>query len=95
LQQVGILGVGVGMSMERVSIRAALLVAVSGGMIAGMALPGWALDLAQDSSHIPRIGDRDRPATTVKQWRAQIDAATTQVTGITLNRRDDELEIVL
>jgi iron complex outermembrane recepter protein len=82
------------MSMERVSIQAALLVAVSGGVIAG-ALPGWASDRSQDTSNIPRISDRDRPATTLKEWRAQIDAATTQVTGITLNRTDTELEIVL
>ena len=83
------------MSRERVSIQAALLIAVSGGMIAGMALPGWASDLSQSSSNSRGLNDPNRPATTVKQWRAQVDAATTQVTGITLNRRDDELEIVL
>jgi iron complex outermembrane receptor protein len=83
------------MSIERVSIQTALLVAVSGGLILGMVRPGWASDLAQDTSNIPRIGDLNRPATTVQEWMAQIDAATTQVTDITLNRRDAELEIVL
>lgn len=38
---------------------------------------------------------RDRPATTVKEWMAQIEAATVQVVGVTLNRTDTGLEIVL
>ncbi|WP_202924966.1 TonB-dependent siderophore receptor [Myxacorys almedinensis] len=38
---------------------------------------------------------RPRPATTVKEWVAQIEAATVQITGVTLNRTDTGLEIVL
>ncbi|NDJ17904.1 TonB-dependent siderophore receptor [Myxacorys almedinensis A] len=38
---------------------------------------------------------RDRPATTIKEWTAQIEAATVQVTGVTLNRLDSGLEITL
>ncbi|NJK28641.1 MAG: TonB-dependent receptor plug domain-containing protein [Acaryochloris sp. SU_5_25] len=36
-----------------------------------------------------------RPATTVKEWRAQVEAATVQVTGVSLNRTDTGLEILL
>lgn len=36
-----------------------------------------------------------RPATTVKDWIAQTEAATVQVTGVKLNRTESELEIVL
>lgn len=39
--------------------------------------------------------DRDRPATTVKEWFAQIEAATVQVTGVKLNRTDTGLDITL
>lgn len=37
----------------------------------------------------------DRPAKTVKEWIAQMEAATVQVTGVSLNRTDTGLEIVL
>jgi iron complex outermembrane receptor protein len=38
---------------------------------------------------------QNRPATTVKEWIAQIEAATVQVTGVTLNRTEVGLDIVL
>jgi iron complex outermembrane receptor protein len=43
---------------------------------------------------ISRLSDRVRPATTVKEWMAQIEAATVQITGVNLNRTDTGLEIV-
>ncbi|NDJ19283.1 AMIN domain-containing protein [Myxacorys almedinensis] len=39
--------------------------------------------------------DRSRPATTVKEWMAQVEAATVQITNVQLNRTDTGLEIVL
>jgi len=44
---------------------------------------------------IPRISDRAQPATTVKDWLAQIEAATVQVTAVKLERTDTGLDIVL
>jgi len=44
---------------------------------------------------ISQLRDRDRPATTVKEWVAQIEASTSQVTEVTLNRTETGLEIVL
>jgi iron complex outermembrane recepter protein len=46
-------------------------------------------------SPIPRIDDRPQPATTVKDWIAQIEAATVQVTGVKLERTESGLEIIL
>jgi iron complex outermembrane receptor protein len=37
----------------------------------------------------PRLRDRDRPATTVKDWIAQMEAATVQVTNIKLEVRSE------
>ena len=42
---------------------------------------------------IPRL--RDRPATTVKQWLAQMEAAQVQVTNIKLDRTETGLDITL
>lgn len=52
------------------------------------------------SSHPPihpifRVRDLKRPATTVKDWLAQVEATTVQVTGVKLERTDAELEITL
>lgn len=37
----------------------------------------------------------DRPATTVKEWLAQVEAATTQVTGVRLEPNETGLDIIL
>jgi iron complex outermembrane receptor protein len=66
---------------------------------------------ARKSASAPRLKDRDRvgdnvpsgiaslkqnrPVKTVKEWLAQIDAATAQVIRVTLNSAPSELEIVL
>lgn len=47
------------------------------------------------TAKIPRLRDLPRPATTLKDWRAQIEAATVQVTGIKLDRTDTGLDITL
>jgi iron complex outermembrane recepter protein len=39
--------------------------------------------------------DGDRPATTVKEWMAQIEASRVQVTGVSLNPTEAGLEIIL
>ncbi|NDJ19834.1 TonB-dependent siderophore receptor [Myxacorys almedinensis] len=41
------------------------------------------------------IKELQRPAKTLKEWRAQIEATTVQVTGVTLDRTDAGLDIVL
>ncbi len=54
-------------------------------------------------ANIPHVGDRNRPATTVKDWLAQIEATTVQVTSVKVEvrsepqgeRTDTELEIIL
>lgn len=45
-------------------------------------------------TNIPRLNQRSRSATTVKEWIAQIEAATVQVVGVTLDRTSTGLEIV-
>jgi iron complex outermembrane receptor protein len=44
---------------------------------------------------IPRVRDRKQPATTVKQWIAQMEAAQVQVTGVKLERTETGLDITL
>jgi iron complex outermembrane recepter protein len=44
---------------------------------------------------ITHIRNTNRPAITVKEWIAQIETVTMQVTGVSLNRTDTGLEIVL
>lgn len=44
---------------------------------------------------ISQVREFQRPAATLKEWRAQIDAATAQVTGVQLNPTAAGLEIVL
>ncbi|MGI0487249.1 TonB-dependent siderophore receptor [Pantanalinema rosaneae CENA516] len=46
-------------------------------------------------SAIPQIREFPRPATTLKEWQAQVEAARVQVTGVQLNSIDTGLEIVL
>lgn len=85
-----------------------LLVALAGSLVSGLAIPGEATDVKADgadrskssvSSVSPSaaklLNQRSRPATTVKEWMAQIEVATVQVTGVTLNRTEVGLEIVL
>jgi iron complex outermembrane recepter protein len=47
------------------------------------------------TTQISSIRDFNRPATTIKEWIAQVEAATTQVTGVSLNSTETGLEIVL
>jgi iron complex outermembrane recepter protein len=44
---------------------------------------------------ITRVGDRRQPATTVKEWLAQVEAATVQVTSVKLERTETGLDIIL
>ncbi|MBW4552777.1 MAG: TonB-dependent siderophore receptor [Aphanocapsa sp. GSE-SYN-MK-11-07L] len=72
--------------------------------------PGWAevqssltlpeqttvdAQVVDDQTEIPQIDDLPKSATTVQEWIAQVEAATVQVTGVTLNRTEAGLEIVL
>jgi iron complex outermembrane recepter protein len=49
----------------------------------------------QPITNIRHINDQTQPATTVKDWVAQIEAATVQVTGVKLERTETGLDIVL
>ncbi|MCL6433964.1 MAG: TonB-dependent siderophore receptor [Leptolyngbyaceae cyanobacterium HOT.MB2.61] len=68
-----------------------------------MAASAAAQELPSPGSPVLRVGDspvetlreRPKPATTVKAWVAQIEAATVQVTGVKLERSETGLDIVL
>jgi iron complex outermembrane recepter protein len=91
------------------SVRLGLMVVLSSNLVIGFMLPGWAegsergdkqesKQVSENPSTYPpisRIHDRDRPATTVKEWIAQVEAATVQVTGVSYNQTEFGLEIVL
>jgi iron complex outermembrane recepter protein len=47
------------------------------------------------AEEIRRVSDLSRPATTVKEWMAQVEAATVKVTNIRLNPTQTGLEILL
>jgi iron complex outermembrane recepter protein len=51
--------------------------------------------LKTQNSPISRLRDLKQPATTVKDWIVQIEAATVQVTGVKLERTETGLDIVL
>lgn len=55
----------------------------------GLALP------IEPSVSSSRLREFDRPARTVKEWLAQVEAATVQVTRVQLNRNETGLDIVL
>lgn len=50
---------------------------------------------AQEKTQIANLRDFDRPATSVKEWFAQIEAETVQVTGVSVNPGAGILEIIL
>jgi iron complex outermembrane receptor protein len=88
------------MSLARLSVRGFLAIAVSGSTccFAGTAgavlltLPGAS---QEKTAPVLTLRERDQPATTVKEWLAQIEAATVQVTGVKLERTEDGLDVVL
>jgi iron complex outermembrane receptor protein len=73
------------------------------GMVSGMAASAAAQEPLSPGSPVLPVGDspvetlreRPQPATTVKEWVAQIEAATVQVTGVKLERSETGLDIVL
>lgn len=99
------------MKLEAVSVRLVLLVAMSAAMsgvvlpgAAQVATDGKADESDRgrtsvmsvtESVAIHRLRDRPQPATTVKGWLAQIEAATVQVTNVKLERTETGLDIVL
>lgn len=82
-----------------------LMVALTGSLVNGLAVPGEAQVKEWKSEGVKplhpitsspfQLHNAKRPATTVKEWMAQIEAATVQITDVRLNRTDTELEIVL
>ncbi|NDJ17921.1 TonB-dependent siderophore receptor [Myxacorys almedinensis] len=69
------------------------LVILASSLVGGLALPGWAEIKALENGEVGR--DRTHPATTLKEWIAQIEAVTVQVNQVNLNRTERGLEIVL
>jgi iron complex outermembrane receptor protein len=65
------------------------------GMVSGMAASAAAQEPLSPGSPVLRVGDLPQPATTVKEWVAQIEAATVPVTGVKLERSATGLDIVL
>jgi iron complex outermembrane receptor protein len=73
------------------------------GMVSGMTASAAAQEPLSPGSPVLPVGDspvetlreRPQPATTVKEWVAQIEAAAVQVTGIKLERSATGLDIVL
>jgi iron complex outermembrane recepter protein len=55
----------------------------------GMVLPAAA------ETEAKRLDQVDRPATTVKEWMAQVEAKIVQVTGVRVDRTDQGLQIIL
>lgn len=74
------------MSVEWLSVQLMVGVVIAGGTISVATLPGEAQE---------KLLDRDQPATTVKEWMAQVEAATVQVTAVKLERTEAGLNIVL
>lgn len=71
---------------------------LAGTLVGGLALPGWAevKELGRgEAKDAARSRNANRPATTVKEWLAQVEAATVQVTGVTLSPTDTGLDITL
>ncbi|NJK51695.1 MAG: TonB-dependent siderophore receptor [Leptolyngbyaceae cyanobacterium SU_3_3] len=77
------------------SVRLGFLVMLVGGCVSGVALPGGAQSVETKSiDNLTRIRDR-RPATTVQEWMAQVEAAQVQVTNVKLEPTATGLDIVL
>jgi iron complex outermembrane recepter protein len=74
--------------VERMPGRLMVLVAIAGAVV-GVTLPGKAQE------KVPNLLERDRPATTVKEWMAQVEAAIVRVTGVRVDRTDQGLQVVL
>jgi iron complex outermembrane recepter protein len=79
------------------SVRVWLAIALSGSATLAVsaeqrvvwALPGTAQEKVLD------LANRDRPAKTVKEWMAQVEAAIVRVTGVRVDRTDQGLQVVL
>jgi iron complex outermembrane recepter protein len=98
------------MSGKRLAVRMRLAVVLAGGAIASVTLPGTAQEISPlvpvpqedvretksvEQPPISYVRDIQQSATTVKEWRAQIEAATVPVTGIKLERTETRLNIIL
>ncbi|WP_430688308.1 TonB-dependent siderophore receptor [Leptolyngbya sp. AN03gr2] len=62
----------------------------------GMGLPAAAETEAKSTAiAVPQLSQIDRPATTVKEWMAQVEAAIVRVTGVRVDRTDQGLQVIL
>jgi iron complex outermembrane recepter protein len=78
------------MSVKRLSMRLVWVLPIIGGAVDVGVLPGEAQETTTSY-----IRDRKQPAKSVKDWIAQIEAATVQVTGVKLEQTEYGLDIVL
>ncbi|MEX0272503.1 TonB-dependent siderophore receptor [Leptolyngbyaceae cyanobacterium UHCC 1019] len=96
------------MRVEQDSVQLGLAMALMGGLVGGVATNVGADEtdggkvsassVTKSVANISRVRDlkqQTQPATTVKQWLAQMEAATVQVTGVKLERTETGLDIVL
>lgn len=84
------------MSVKRLSVRLLVVLAIAGGAIVESTLPAEAGENERATSpSMPQLRDRKQPTPTVKDWIAQIESATVQVTEVRLERTGDRLDIVL
>lgn len=74
---------------------------IAGTVLSLVILPTWAEPgngqqiNEEKEANVSRLPEMQRPATTLKEWRAQIEAARVQVTEVQLNPIETGLEIVL
>lgn len=73
------------------------MVILAGSLVGALALPGWTQENVTQLRDLLRKDHEGRQpaAKTVKDWVAQIEAATVQVTGVKLEPTEDGLDLVL
>ncbi|AFZ33001.1 TonB-dependent siderophore receptor [Gloeocapsa sp. PCC 7428] len=89
------------------SVRLVLMMALSGSLLGALALPVAAqdeeslvnrlssLEQLHNRIAIPQRSEFEQPATTVKEWIAQIEASLVQITGVRVEATATGVEIVL
>jgi iron complex outermembrane recepter protein len=77
------------------SVRSALMVVLSGSLMSGLALPGW----AQEQVEEPRregVGEwRSEGNTAVTDWIAQVEASLVQIIGVRVEETEAGLQVLL
>ncbi|KAM3114374.1 TonB-dependent siderophore receptor [Phormidesmis sp. 146-33] len=64
------------------------------GVLAVLAAP-WTVAQATEENSMPQLSQVPRPATTVKEWMAQVEAATVRVTGVRVEPAAGTIRVIL